>query len=87
MDQRDAGEGRLDLLLRDVRALAEEVRRFAERIREQTEETHRLAEVTREETERSRELSRSRRAEAAHVHNSLGGAMPGSESGPPDTAP
>jgi methyl-accepting chemotaxis protein len=71
MDQRDIGGNGLDLLLRGVRALADEVRRIAERVHAETEETHRLAAATREETERSRELSKSGRAQAEHVQHSL----------------
>jgi hypothetical protein len=64
-------EVRLRRLLRNIQALAEQVRVIADRVHQETEEAHRLAETVRAELERSRELSRSGRDELLKVHGSL----------------
>lgn len=60
----NASEIRLRHLLERIQALAEEVRRTALRVHQETEEAHRLAAIVRSELERSRELSRSSRDQA-----------------------
>jgi len=66
----NASEIRLRHLLERIQALAEEVRRTALRVHQETEEAHRLAAIVRSELERSRELSRSSR-DQRHVHGTI----------------
>ncbi len=61
----------LQRLLRQVQALAAEVRVIAERIHLETQEAHRLAGVARDELIRSRELSQSGRREAQQVQQQI----------------
>ncbi|MBV8737023.1 MAG: hypothetical protein JO007_07145 [Alphaproteobacteria bacterium] len=61
----------LQRVLKKVRALAEDIRRTAERVHEETEESYRLAQITREELAKSRDLSRSGQREADTVHGTI----------------